>query len=211
MNSSDFLLKLRNRTGSAKVDDSIWQACSPYLDGSTRRLLDAGCGTGSNISRLLKQSDLQMVLFGVDLFSPDLQIAAKRFADQKCFFIQADACSLPFHEAIFNIVLSNQVIEHVKDEQAYIQEIARVLLPGNLCLLTTTNLERPINLFRRYILRKPYRLRWENWKNVPDEEYRGHRQEFTETTLKNLLEQNGLEVVAVKGINPHLTFEGSFL
>lgn len=152
-----------------------------------------------------------MTLYGVDLFRPDLLMAAKRCANKNCLFVQADACFLPFQGATFNIVLSNQVIEHVKDEQGYMQEIARVLLPGNLCLLTTTNLERPINLFRRHILRKPYRLRWENWENIPDEEYRGHRKEFTEATLRNLFEKNGLEVVAVEGINPHLSFESSFL
>lgn len=44
--------------------------------------------------------------------------------------VLADALSLPFADASFDLVLSQAVIEHVTDPQRYADEIVRVLRPG---------------------------------------------------------------------------------
>ncbi len=204
-----FSVRFRSRARSAKQEESVWRACFPYLNKRTGRLLDAGCGAGDMIGRLLVRNDPRITLFGTDISGIEIKNAAGRFADRGCFFVQADACSLPFQEATFDTIVSFHVIEHLKDPKAFLQELARVLVPGGLCLVTTPNLERPINLFRRYVLRRPYRLRWENWKNIPDEEFRGHRQEYTGSALKSLFEENGFTIMATDGIGPGLSFEGS--
>ena len=46
--------------------------------------------------------------------------------------IQGDGLNLPFRDGSFTLVLSQAVIEHVTDPQAYVDEIHRVLKPGGL-------------------------------------------------------------------------------
>lgn len=49
----------------------------------------------------------------------------------------ADVSDLPFEDGSYDIVLSTQVLEHVKDPQKVVQEMARVLKPGGHLFLTT--------------------------------------------------------------------------
>ena len=211
MNLNYFMLKIRKSLRSSDDDPIIWNVCSPYLQGRTGKLLDAGCGCGNNLAKLMERPRPQLDIFGIDIFAPSLRCAAQRFAGQKCWFVQADACFLPFKQETFHTVISNQVIEHLANYEAYVSELNRVLVPGGMCLITTPNLKRPINIIRRHILRKPYQLRWQNWRGIPDEEYRGHRQEFTEEGLKNLMERHGLKVITIDGIYPKLSMKSSLL
>jgi ubiquinone/menaquinone biosynthesis C-methylase UbiE len=47
------------------------------------------------------------------------------------FSLAADT-KLPFEDASFDVVLSNHVIEHVRDDAAHISEIRRVLRDGGV-------------------------------------------------------------------------------
>jgi SAM-dependent methyltransferase len=49
----------------------------------------------------------------------------------------ADVSDLPFEDETYDIVLSTQVLEHVKDPAKVVQEMARVLKPGGHLFLTT--------------------------------------------------------------------------
>lgn len=46
--------------------------------------------------------------------------------------VTADALAIPFKDEAFGLVLSQAVLEHVKDPQQYVDEIYRVLKPGGL-------------------------------------------------------------------------------
>lgn len=81
----------------------------------------------------------------------------------------ADVSDLPFEEGSYEIVLSTQVLEHVKDPQKVVQEMARVLKPGGQLFLTTPQSSPLHNL--------PY-----NFFN------------FTNLGLRLLFENAGLEV-----------------
>jgi SAM-dependent methyltransferase len=49
---------------------------------------------------------------------------------------QGDICALPFADASFDVVLATDVIEHVDDDGHATAEIARVLAPDGLALIT---------------------------------------------------------------------------
>ena len=53
---------------------------------------------------------------------------------------------LPFRDASFDWVISFQVIEHIRDDRAFVAEIHRVLRPGGRFLVTTPN--APMSLTR---------------------------------------------------------------
>lgn len=46
--------------------------------------------------------------------------------------VQADALALPFPDGCFSLILSQAVVEHVTEPQAYVDELVRVLAPGGL-------------------------------------------------------------------------------
>lgn len=54
-------------------------------------------------------------------------------------FHQATVPPLPFSDATFDCVISFQVIEHIREDRRFVQEIRRVLKPGGRLILSTPN------------------------------------------------------------------------
>ena len=97
------------------------QRASSSLEGA---LLDVGCG--SMPYRALFATDTYI---GLKIDSP--QARARQVAD---FFY--DGGRFPFENGRFGSVLCNQVLEHVFEPGAFLDEIGRVLAPGGKLLLT---------------------------------------------------------------------------
>jgi SAM-dependent methyltransferase len=93
------------------------------------RLLDAGCGTGSNLIHLKVRGRT----VGVDLSEEAVGFCRSR----ETTVTRASLLSLPFADACFDEVTSFDVLYHrwVTDDRAAIRELARVLRPGGLLLL----------------------------------------------------------------------------
>lgn len=94
---------------------------APELRG---RVLDVGCG-GRPYESLVAAREY----VGLELDTPENRRSTK--AD--LFY---DGRKLPFADASFDAVLCNQVLEHVFEPDAFVQEIARVLRGGGRLLLT---------------------------------------------------------------------------
>lgn len=97
--------------------------------------LDAGCGDGRYLRAL--ESELPARVAGVDISERILQTA--RACVPRAELRQANLESLPFGDGDFDLVLSSQVIEHVLDAGAAAAELARVLRPGGVLVLSTDN------------------------------------------------------------------------
>jgi SAM-dependent methyltransferase len=95
------------------------------------RVLDVGTSTGTNL-RLLRELGFQHVT-GLD-FSDE----AIRYCEQKGFgpVQKGDICAIPFADGTFDLVLATDIVEHVDDDARAMKEIARVLSPGGIALLT---------------------------------------------------------------------------
>ena len=114
------------------------------------RCLDYGCGDGYG-AYLLAQS-----AGAVNAVDPDqdaVQQAKNKYRRHNLSFEKIGEPPLPFPDSSFDVVISAQVIEHLKDPQTYIREIRRLLKSGGRLLLTTPNKkirlrgERPWNRF----------------------------------------------------------------
>ncbi len=90
-----------------------------------RRVLDVGCGDGQ-ISRLVAPSSDFVV--GVDPTWNQIAVAAQRGGGPH--FVRSGAAALPFADATFDAVVACLVFEHIRDVDAAISEVARVLEPG---------------------------------------------------------------------------------
>jgi len=99
------------------------------------KVLDVGCGTGF-ISRFV--ADLGGNVYSMDFSSIALN-EARHYHRKKLTLIRADAIHLPFRSSIFDVVLANDIIEHLDNEVRFLQEIYRVLVPGGRLILNTDN------------------------------------------------------------------------
>jgi ubiquinone/menaquinone biosynthesis C-methylase UbiE len=101
------------------------------------RLLDCGCGTGTNLARLLDEYGRAC---GFDLTWRGLEFA---HAQGRRRLAQASITHIPFRSATFDVVTSFDVLQTLTLEQAHagLAEMWRVLKPGGAMVLNVAALE----------------------------------------------------------------------
>jgi len=102
-----------------------------------QRLLDLGCGEGRHTLGAWLSAPVQAI--GLDLSLEDLCTAATRSDDFSATddrpapaFVRGNGLALPFADDSFDAVICSEVLEHVPDYEAVLEEIRRVLRPGGL-------------------------------------------------------------------------------
>lgn len=105
---------------------------------SGRSVLDAGCGVGYG-SRLLVDCGAAPVV-GVDI-APEAIDAARAHAgsDGQLEFILGDLRSLPIADGSVEAVVCFEAIEHVREQDAVLDELRRVLAPQGLVVISSPN------------------------------------------------------------------------
>jgi SAM-dependent methyltransferase len=103
--------------------------------GGGRRLLDVGCGTGHHLAELGGRG---FEASGVD-GSAEMLDHARRLNPGRDLRV-ADVEALPFADASFDVVLSVEVLRYLARPERAIAEMARVLRPGGLALVTAAPL-----------------------------------------------------------------------
>jgi ubiquinone/menaquinone biosynthesis C-methylase UbiE len=106
-----------------------------YLDRlpAGQALLDVGCGTGHHMRDL---HDRGFDVAGVDGSAAMLEHA--RANNPGATVLEAKVDALPFEDASFDVVVCIEVLRYLPDPQSCLNELARVLRPGGLCLATAT-------------------------------------------------------------------------
>jgi SAM-dependent methyltransferase len=99
------------------------------------RVLEVGFGEGYG-SALIR--DFVREYHGVEVCQDAVEHASERYAHEKCTFHHSSN-GLPFHDHLFDLVFSFQVIEHVEDVETFLHEIHRVCRPGGAILIVTPN------------------------------------------------------------------------
>jgi SAM-dependent methyltransferase len=102
-----------------------------------KKILDVGCGTGTAELSLARLRLSQMQLFGVDLIHERVRQAhlATRGINARVGYAVADACRLPFGAGAFDSTYCVAVLQHIRDLQGALGEIARVTKPGGRVLV----------------------------------------------------------------------------
>lgn len=100
--------------------------------GKDDRVLDVGCGIGGPARTLADEFGCHVQ--GIDLtatFIDAARMLTERLGMQeRCEFQVASATALPFADAGFDLVWSQNVIMNVSDKALCLREMARVLRPG---------------------------------------------------------------------------------
>lgn len=105
---------------------------SPEELARGRRVLDLGCGAGGKAVYLATLGARQVVAVDVVPHYADLgrDLARRKGVEGICQFLTADAACLPFPDGSFDAILATDVVEHLADPLAVLQECYRVLAPG---------------------------------------------------------------------------------
>jgi SAM-dependent methyltransferase len=97
------------------------------------RFLDVGAGSGYYVRHAM---ELGCLAVGVDL---SRHAGRSGSGPSPIMFCQADAETLPFLDARFDVVFCQQLIEHVVFPERVLAEISRILRPGGLVFLSAPN------------------------------------------------------------------------
>jgi 2-polyprenyl-3-methyl-5-hydroxy-6-metoxy-1,4-benzoquinol methylase len=142
-----------------------------------KTVLDIACGTGYG-SDILRRGGAREVI-SLDLSAQALAYAANRWKALR--LCQADAGRLPLPAGSSEVVVSFETLEHLPDPDAFLREVARVLTPDGVFVLSTPN----------RALASPGSV-------VPFSPY--HTFEPLEAELRDLLVRNGWHLQAMYGM-----------
>src|SRR5450755_214134 len=91
--------------------------------------LDFGCGAGRTVYSLLDQGYANVVGYDIKDY-----LELRDPADRARFFIADTVGRIPFEDNSFDLIVSEEVFEHVKDQVAVFRELHRITRPGGHAL-----------------------------------------------------------------------------
>ena len=106
---------------------------------SGKRVLDFACGEGYG-SYLLKEAGAAHVV-GADVSEESIAKADKMFGRDGLEFKQLDAAKIgeTFRDGEFDVVISVETIEHLKDPEAFLSELKRITKPTGIIVISCPN------------------------------------------------------------------------
>lgn len=107
------------------------------------KVADIGCGAGA---QSLMWAELGHQIHGLDVNEPLVELARKRAveAGRTLDFRVGSAVDLPWASESMDVCLMLELLEHVAEWQACLNEAARIVRPGGILFLTTTNKLCPV-------------------------------------------------------------------
>jgi ubiquinone/menaquinone biosynthesis C-methylase UbiE len=179
------------------------------LDGDTKTptalesALNLGTGEG-DYDRMIAKHCQQLI--GCDVNEEDLAHARQLNADVANLRYEANnALALSYPSASFDLLVSCEVIEHVGQPEKMVQEIARVLRPGGVAIMTFPSREFPFTY-------DPVNRLWQWFGQVKKKENLisqgayafGHDYLIGSADFKKWVANTDLEVVEFQGLSRHL-------
>jgi len=95
------------------------------------KVLDYGCGAGQTI-QLMRDAGLDA--WGCETFYEGGDVSSQIPVGIRDRINPMEGDRIPFHDETFDLVMSNQVLEHVADLDIVLSQINRVIKPGGTCL-----------------------------------------------------------------------------
>jgi len=134
-----------------------------------KKVLDMGCGSGYGTRHICT---VAREAYGFDVAEDAIAYARERYQSANLHYHHSPLGSpLPFVDESFDVILSFQVIEHIKDDEAYLLEAQRLLRKGGTFIVIT-----PDRKNRLLPTQKP----WNRW----------HVREYSQKSLSQLVSRH---------------------
>lgn len=118
--------------------DPSWRTDPVAWDG-TQVVLDAGCGNGFDLRRIVGQGSCRCVV-GMDLSAGMLRSVRDCREPDRVWLVQADIQRCPIRDASVDVAMAMHMLYHVPDVPAAVRELRRVIRPGGTMLASTNAL-----------------------------------------------------------------------
>jgi ubiquinone/menaquinone biosynthesis C-methylase UbiE len=129
------------RVVPGQVNDDLWSEhvaryafARRYAQG--KRVLDAGCGTGYGSAELAQSA---AAVTGLDISADAIEYATSSYPIAGLRFLESSCTAIPLPAASFDLVVAFEVIEHLADYRAFLNESARVLTHEGLFIVSSPN------------------------------------------------------------------------
>ena len=166
---------------------------------SVSRLLDIGSGAGVGAALIAQRAAVQHVTC-IDLSVPALEeVRSRGFA---ALVASAEGHKLPFADGTFDIVVLDEVIEHLVDTDSIMDEIHRVLKENGQLLISTPNLASWFNRLALLIGLQPAfsEVSFRKIYGRPGSGIVGHLRLFTRRALVQFVNDKGFIVRHAVGV-----------
>jgi len=124
-----------------QVNDDLWSEhvaryafARRYAQG--KRVLDAGCGTGYGSAELAQSA---AAVTGVDISADAIEYASASYPIPGLRFLKSSCIAMPVPAESFDLLVAFEVIEHITDYRAFLNECARVLTREGLFIVSSPN------------------------------------------------------------------------
>lgn len=104
------------------------------------KILDVGCGDGG-LAKLM-QDALGAEVYGTDISAKGVEIANKKGIRAKVADLSKE---IPFEDNYFDLIIANELIEHLVNPDLFLRECNRVLKKDGAILIATPNLSFWLN------------------------------------------------------------------
>ena len=159
-----------------------------FLPDHYQKALEIGCGEGGFAASLNAGCEI----WGVEMHESSARIASPRL--HRVLVGSYDAVQQDLPEDYFDLVICNDVIEHMPDRDAFFDSIGRKLRDGGYLVASIPNM-RYYYCLRELLLRKEWVYRDHG---IMD---RTHLRFFTERSIRRTLNDHGFSVEALRGLN----------
>lgn len=154
--------------------------------GQRTDLLDVGVYDGVSRRYIENNTGAEYINYhGVDIFPHGLRFVYKHH-DWRFHDINLETGLPSLESDAYDIVLCEQVLEHLNHLDAVLNDLARVLKPGGLIILGVPIFPFGLHLVRRHLIPilDQLRVRW-----TGRQKHRGHVQAFCKRSLIQLIQQ----------------------
>jgi len=117
---------------------------------SNIKVLDIGCGTGEKTKNFFSFPEI-IETHGIDIHKKDYVKTKSLIYTQ----VNLETEKIPYGKNTFDIIISNQVIEHLLDKDTMLEEANRVLKKDGLFILATENISSIDNIISLILGQEP--------------------------------------------------------
>ncbi len=122
---------------------------------ATSNVLDAGCGSGGYVATLCS---LGTDAYGVEFDWQKIANSSYTYGKNTIRLLCGDIQQLPFYPRTFDVVLLNEVLEHVPNDDIVLQESYRVLRDGGTLIVFSPNRLFPFETHGVFARKSNYKI-----------------------------------------------------